>query len=258
MKRMEGSPTADRWHALRVEAAVLSLGGAAVHAAVIPEHAREYVLFGIFFALTATLQAVSALLLVVRPSRVLYMGTLIGNAALVATWLASRTVGLAIGPDAGSPEEVHVIDSLATAYELLVIVLLGALLAGRASTTRHPTEGQHDIGRHGPRRSRPHHPGHRGPPCARLRGFPRAARGSRPRPRLLRRDPGRGFRHVRRVRGHGHPQERVASAVVARVAVPAAPTAAGSGTPPRSLWPVGTTLVSDRRSSKEAFAVGPC
>lgn len=113
---------------LRLALSVLSAGAAAIHFAVTGEHLREYWLFGAFFAATGGLQALWAILVMIRPSSVVYLAGAIGNLAIVVTWGLSRTVGLPIGPDAGVPESAGVVDVAATACEALIGVGVLALL----------------------------------------------------------------------------------------------------------------------------------
>jgi hypothetical protein len=56
----------------------------------------------------------------------------LGNGAVAAVWIASRTTGLPIGPDAGEPEPLGVKDVLATADELVCAAIVALLLAGAA------------------------------------------------------------------------------------------------------------------------------
>lgn len=107
--------------------AVLSLGAAAIHFAVMPEHFKEWWLFGLFFAGLGWFQAlwsVGYLLVPVRPLAWLAIGI---NVATLLLWTWTRTLGLPFGPDPGVPEAVGIPDILAGILELsLVIGLLGA------------------------------------------------------------------------------------------------------------------------------------
>ena len=114
---------------LRLAVSVLSAGAAAIHFAVIGEHLTEYPLFGAFFAATGALQALWAMIVLIRqPSSAVYLAGAIGNLAIVAIWGLSRTVGLPVGPDAGIPEPATVLDLVATSCEVLVAVGVLALL----------------------------------------------------------------------------------------------------------------------------------
>ncbi|MFL6108876.1 MAG: hypothetical protein ACJ72L_18105, partial [Marmoricola sp.] len=72
-------PASDRYLPLAV---VSSAAAAGVHAAVGPEHFREEVLFGLFFAGSALAQVLWSGLMAVRPSRALLVAAVIGNTAV--------------------------------------------------------------------------------------------------------------------------------------------------------------------------------
>lgn len=110
---------------LRNGLATLSLGAAAIHFAVIAEHFDEYWLLGVFFVVTAWLQALWALAVVVRRERSLLLGGAFGNALIVFVWILSRTSGLPFGPEAGEAEAAGLADVVATAFESLIV--LGAM-----------------------------------------------------------------------------------------------------------------------------------
>ena len=116
---------------LRGVVALLSLGAAAVHAFVIEAHLAEYWLFGVFFAVLALLQAAWAVAVLLRPTRRLLVLGAVGNAVVVGVWLVSRTAGLPVGPEAGSPEAVGFVDTAATVFEALLVVGVLALLNPR-------------------------------------------------------------------------------------------------------------------------------
>jgi hypothetical protein len=97
---------------------------ALIHAQAAIQHVAEYVLYAVFFVLLATAQALWGIAVYRRPSRRLLS---IGGAmslAVVALWIASRTTGLPIGPDPGSPEPVGALDSVATANEIVLAILV--------------------------------------------------------------------------------------------------------------------------------------
>jgi hypothetical protein len=114
-------------------AASASAGAAAVHYAVIAEHFEEWWGFGLFFVVSAVAQLVWALLVVTSRSRsVIWLGV-VGNAAIVMLWIVTRSVGTLVGPEPDMTEPVGVADSVATAFEV-VIVVAGAWLGWRAPT----------------------------------------------------------------------------------------------------------------------------
>lgn len=125
---------------------------ATVHFAVISEHVEEFWLFGVFFVLAALAQALFAVLVVERPSRVVYLAGAVGNAAIVVLWVVSRTVGVPVGPNGGEAETVGAADVVTTLLELILVggcvasllrplrvrvhrTLLAALLVGAAAVT---------------------------------------------------------------------------------------------------------------------------
>ena len=108
-------------------AAALSFAAACIHASVIIGHFREYVLFGLFFAIVTPLQIAWAGLAVSAPGdrRLLTTGALL-NGGIALTWLMSRTVGLPFGPERLEAESAGVKDVLATSAELMIVGLVAA------------------------------------------------------------------------------------------------------------------------------------
>jgi hypothetical protein len=111
---------------LHIAVALASAGAATIHFAVIAQHLEEYWLFGSFFISVAIAQVVWAMLVLVRPSPPVYLAGFVGNAVVAATWVISRTTGLPLGPQSGEPEPVGIADTVATAFEVLIVA--GALL----------------------------------------------------------------------------------------------------------------------------------
>ncbi len=117
---------------LLVGVAALSAGAAVIHVALIGEHAAESWVFGAFFLVVGAAQVVWVAALAVWPGPATLVAGLVGNAAVVGVWLVSRTVGLPLGPDAGTPEPVGGLDGLATLFEVLIgggclVLLFGGL-----------------------------------------------------------------------------------------------------------------------------------
>jgi len=110
----------------------LSLGAAAIHFAVISEHFEEFWAFGLFFAATGWFQAWWAVEYSLRSrTRLLWALGVVINAGIVATWLASRLVGLPFGPQPGEPEPIGLPDVAATALEAILVIVLLAIAARR-------------------------------------------------------------------------------------------------------------------------------
>lgn len=115
-----------------VIAAALSVAAAGIHFAVIQSHLEEDISQGVFFFGVGVFQAIWAQAYLMRDSRRLAQLAALVNAAVVATWVVSRTVGLPIGATPWVPETVGFADLLATSFEIgLIGLLLPRLLPGR-------------------------------------------------------------------------------------------------------------------------------
>lgn len=112
-----------------VVAALMSIGAATVHFAVIAQHFDEWWLTGMFFLTIAVFQLGWGLLVLLRPSALVYLAGAAVNALIVLTWIVSRTTGVPVGPEAGEAEAVGFPDTLSTAFEVALVVILVALLA---------------------------------------------------------------------------------------------------------------------------------
>jgi hypothetical protein len=118
--------------------ALVSAGAGAIHFAVIRGHFDEYWLYGLFFIVTALFQLVWATAVIVRPSNVLLVVGILVNAAIVGSWILTRTVGLLVGPSADEVEPVGLADALATAFEVVVVCGAGLALLGARRAVRLP------------------------------------------------------------------------------------------------------------------------
>lgn len=103
-------------------------GAAAIHYAVVAEHFDEWWGFGLFFVSSAVAQLVWAVVVVASRSRLLIWFGVAGNAAIVVLWIVTRTFGTLVGPEPTTPEPIALADSVATAFEV-AIVILGTWLA---------------------------------------------------------------------------------------------------------------------------------
>jgi hypothetical protein len=115
---------------LRFAGAVASAGAATIHFAVIDQHFAEYFLFGVFFVAVGVAQLGWVVAVVSNPTRTVYAVGALGNALIAVTWIASRTTGLPLGPEASEPEPVGIADVVSTAFELVVVVAALLLLRG--------------------------------------------------------------------------------------------------------------------------------
>jgi hypothetical protein len=108
--------------------AAFSVGAAAIHFAVVFEHFAEYALYGVFFLVISWAQVIWPAVLLWRPSRLwLWLG-IVGNALVIAVYVASRTVGLPFGPDLHNAESVGALDVVSCVLEFGLIVGCAALL----------------------------------------------------------------------------------------------------------------------------------
>jgi hypothetical protein len=107
-----------------VVAAVLSLGAAAIHFAVINEHFAEYPPYGVAFTAFAWFQVGWGVVYVVRPNRGLVSLAIVINLGALFVWAISRVVGLPIGPQPGTIEATGALDQLAGALEVTLIGIL--------------------------------------------------------------------------------------------------------------------------------------
>lgn len=114
----------DRALAVRL-AGLASLGAAVVHCAVAPAHWNEWVPAGLFFVSIAVFQLFWARLVISRTNAPVLAAGIVLNAAALALWLLSRTVGSPFGPHAGVPELVQAADLCAVLLQVYVVMGAG-------------------------------------------------------------------------------------------------------------------------------------
>ncbi|MCR6033201.1 hypothetical protein GGQ22_17405 [Nocardioides sp. zg-579] len=117
-------------------ALVAALAAAGVHAAVGAAHLAAQPLLGAFFLACGLAQLAWAAHALQGPSVGSVRAALLGNAGLVAVWLASRTTGLPGVPGLGEPEPVGAWDLLAVGWQLVLVAACARLLARGATATR--------------------------------------------------------------------------------------------------------------------------
>ena len=142
--RHEGLIPARTFHGrLRYVAGLLSLATAAIHGLVIPEHLAEWWGYGVFFIGATVVQGLYGLWLIGalrgphdssnaafslddRPlSRFVVLAGILGNAAIVALYIVTRTVGIPfLGPEAGVIEPITLISVISKLFEVALIACL--------------------------------------------------------------------------------------------------------------------------------------
>lgn len=125
-----------RW---QYAAAALSTLAGLIHILVAPDHFEEWIGYGIFFVIASACQWLFALIVLAYtpPQRELLWTGILGNAAIIALWVVTRTIGIPFfGPEAGEVEPVGVMDAISKSAELALIACLIVLLrAPRQETT---------------------------------------------------------------------------------------------------------------------------
>jgi len=110
-----------------ITCALLSVGAAVIHFAVLGEHWQEWWGYGFFFGASAWLQLGWAAAVAWRPSRRALLVGGAGNIAIAALWLLTRTAGIPLGPASGETEDAAFIDTLASAFELAIALGASAI-----------------------------------------------------------------------------------------------------------------------------------
>ena len=117
--------------------AALSLGAAVIHLAAAPSHYVHLGDLGAGFLMAAAFQGAWAKrALGNRSTRVAWVG-IAGNLAIILAWALTRTVGLPIGPHAGTPESIGLADGAATLFEVLIVSGLAARVGGVEASVLH-------------------------------------------------------------------------------------------------------------------------
>lgn len=131
-------PALDR-RPIAVLAATASLGAAAIHAAVVPEH-DDWAPSASFFGALAAYQLTWAAILLLRPVRPGYLWAGAGvNAVAVAVWLQSRIAGVPFGPHRGEPEPFARTDVLAGVLQITVVAAALAMMLRPRTARMAPT-----------------------------------------------------------------------------------------------------------------------
>jgi hypothetical protein len=106
----------------------LSWAAGLIHVAAAITHLHEYALYSVFFEVLALTQFGWGIALYRAPSRRLLGAGAVLSVLVVALWIASRTVGLPIGPEPWHAEAVGPTDALASADEAILALLVAVRL----------------------------------------------------------------------------------------------------------------------------------
>lgn len=109
--------------------AVLSAAAGAIHLAMTPAHASEWMAEGVAFAAVGWFQIGTAALLLTRPSRPALTITALANVAFVGAWAITRVWGPPFGPEAGVAHDASFVDVACVVFEVLLVVGALALFA---------------------------------------------------------------------------------------------------------------------------------
>jgi hypothetical protein len=121
-------------------AAALSLLAGLIHLWVTPEHFEEWRGYGAFFVVAGAAQILYVPIVLLLPTRIVLLGGIAGNLAIVVLYLLTRTVGIPLfGPEAGEVERVGFADVCATTSELGVSVALSVALLQKITPERRRT-----------------------------------------------------------------------------------------------------------------------
>ena len=124
----QGQPLTVYRRSLRGPAAMLTLGAAAIHLSVAPDHLKDYVPFGVLFIAVGTSQAVLGLAVWLRPSRRVFAAAVLIALGCLVVWTISRTAGLPVGPAPDRPEAAGFPDLVTTLFEVTSVPLFLILI----------------------------------------------------------------------------------------------------------------------------------
>jgi hypothetical protein len=94
-----------------------------IHVQAAVDHLDESKLYALLFIVLAVAQVGWGIALYRSSRPGLLMAGVIVSLGVLGVWILSRTSGLPIGPAPGSPEEVGVLDALASADEIALVCL---------------------------------------------------------------------------------------------------------------------------------------
>src|SRR5688572_18783782 len=98
--------------------AALSWGAAAVHLAMVPQHASDSMAMGLAFAAAGWCQIAVGVAVLARPRRAVLLAAVASNLVFAAAWAWSRTIGLPAWTGEEGTQEVALVDGFCVALEL--------------------------------------------------------------------------------------------------------------------------------------------
>lgn len=112
----------------RLLLASLGLAAGAIHLAMAPIHAGSSTTEALLFAGAGWAQILLAIAVIIWPSRTVFAGTLLVNAAIIGVYIMSRTVGVPFGDQPWDATSVSGIDLMTTMFESGIVAITGMLL----------------------------------------------------------------------------------------------------------------------------------
>jgi hypothetical protein len=118
----------------------LAWGAGLIHIQAAIDHLSEVPAYAVCFVVLTVAQIAWGIALYRSPRRGLLIAGAIGSLCVLAVWILSRTTGLPIGPQRGETEQLGLLDGVASADEVALIVLVAFRLSAR------PLHGGRTIG----------------------------------------------------------------------------------------------------------------
>lgn len=115
--------------AARVLLATASIAAGAIHLAMVPAHAAEWMVEGVAFALTGWVQVGLGIVAGVRPSRLALWAIAVTNVVFIGAWAVTRRSGWPVGPEAGIAHAASFVDLAAVGLEAVLVLAALVLLA---------------------------------------------------------------------------------------------------------------------------------
>lgn len=109
----------------------LAWAAALIHVQAAVDHLSEVPAYTVCFVILAVAQLAWGIAVYRSPRRNLLIAGAVGSVCVLAVWVLSRTSGLPLGPQRGEPEQLGLLDALASADEIALIVIVALRLGTR-------------------------------------------------------------------------------------------------------------------------------